>query len=71
MTTNGFSYYCAAEFHSDGITSQNILVPNETTYIDITLHRFVDKNIFRFDPATEDPVNFKRIKPIRESINNG
>ena len=36
--SKGFSYYCAAEFHSDGIAAQDVLAPNETTYIDITLY---------------------------------
>jgi len=65
----GFSYYCAAEFHSDGISIKNILAPNETTYVDITLHRWVDKNVFRFDSAAEGPVDFKGIRPSGESIN--
>lgn len=66
----GFSYYCAAEFHSDGISANNVLTPNETTYIDITLHRFVDKNVFRFDSAAKGAVNFKSLKPSGESIDS-
>jgi len=69
--SKGFSYYCVAEYHSDGVSAQNILIPNETTYVDITLHRFVDKNVFRFDPAKNGPKNFKRIKPSGDPINNG
>ncbi len=65
---NGFSYYCTAEFCSDGITSQDVLAPNQTTYIDIVLHRFIDKNVFRFDSAAEGPVNFKNSKPSGQSI---
>ena len=68
--SSGFSYYCAAEFRSDGVDAKNILRPNETTYVDIKLHRFVDKNVFRLDPAKNGPVNFKRIKPSGDSINN-
>ncbi len=64
----GFSYYCAAEFHSDGITAEKILTPNETTYVNITLHRFVDKNVFRFDSAAKGTVDFKNLKPSGDSI---
>ena len=39
----GFSYYSAAEYRSEGIDVGKILAPNQTTYVDITLHRFVDK----------------------------
>jgi hypothetical protein len=66
--SSGFSYYCAAEFQSDGVTAQNILAQNETTYIDIVLHRFVDKNVFRFDKGKDKPTNFKRIKPSGEPL---
>jgi hypothetical protein len=59
----GFSYYCAAEYHSDSMAASNVLKPNQTTYVDITLHRFVDENVFRLDPASKGPQNFKNIKP--------
>ena len=69
--SSGFAYYCAAEFRSDGIVAQGVLVPNETTYIDITLHRFVDKNVFRLDPAINGDKDFKKIKPSGESLSSG
>ncbi len=59
----GFSYYCAAEYRSDGIAASGVLKPNQATYVDITLHRFVDENVFRFDPASAGPQNFKNTKP--------
>jgi hypothetical protein len=68
--STGFSYYHAAEFRSDGIAADSILAPNQTTYVDIKLHRFVDKNVFRFGPVTEKPVSFKGIKPSGEPIEN-
>ncbi|MCK5666866.1 MAG: hypothetical protein KAI17_25440, partial [Thiotrichaceae bacterium] len=68
--TSGFSYYCAAEYRSDGIAAQSILASNETTYLDIILHRFVDKNVFRFDSATDGAKNFKHIKPSGEFVSN-
>lgn len=59
----GFSYYREAEFQSDGTSLEKVIQPNETTYVDIVLHRFVDENVFRFDPAGDGPDNFKRLKP--------
>jgi len=64
----GFSYYCAAEFHSDGVPARDVLAPNETTYVDVTLHRFVDKNIFSFDSANQKRINFKHRKPSKEFV---
>lgn len=61
--TNGFSYYCAAEFRSNGTPVSDVLTTNQTTYLDITLRRFVDKNVFRFDPASNKRINFKKLKP--------
>ena len=64
--TRGFSHYAAAEFRSDGIEAQNILAPNQTTYVDITLRRIVDKNIFRFDRVDQPRGSFKRVTPSGE-----
>jgi len=61
--SRGFSYYCAGEFRSDGINAQSILNANQTTYIDIIMHRFIDKNVFRFDPATDKAKSFKGTLP--------
>jgi len=61
--SSGFSYYAEAEFHSDGTSLSDVIQPNETTYVDITLHRFVDEKVFRFDLATDGSNDFKKIKP--------
>ena len=66
--SSGFSYYCAGEFQSNDTDIQNILSPNETTYVDIELHRFVDKNVFRFGPVSSESINFKKVKPSGNSI---
>ncbi len=66
----GFSYYVAAEFHSDGIAANEIMIPNQTTYVDIKLHRFVDKNVFRFAKVANKPVSFKNIQPSGETADN-
>lgn len=66
----GFSYYCKGEFHSAGIEVGSVIAPNETTYIDIVLHKFVDENVFRFDKADMGSVNFKKIKPAKKPVDN-
>lgn len=66
--SKGFSYYCAGEYHSDDTGIQDILAPNETTYVEIILHRYIDKNVFRFGPADEGVIDFKKIKPSGETI---
>ncbi len=68
--SKGFSYYCDGEFQSEGVLARNIFKANETTYVDITLHRFVDKNVFRFGPATDKPHSFKSTKPSGETLIN-
>lgn len=61
--SSGFSYYNAGEFRSDGAAYADIIKPNQTTYVDITLKRQVDKNVFRFDPADQPRQSFKNVKP--------
>lgn len=64
----GFAGYAAAEFRSDGISIQEVLSANRTTYVDIRLRRRVDKNLFRFDPATAKRRSFKSIRPSGETL---
>ena len=64
--TLGFSRYAAAEYRSAGTTAENVIVPNQTTYVDVTLRRLVDKNIFRFDRADRPSGSFKRVRPSGE-----
>ena len=68
--TKGFSYYAVAEFRSDGISADSILSPNQTTYVDIKMHRFVDKNVFSFGPVSDKQSSFKGIKPSGEPVDN-
>jgi hypothetical protein len=58
----GFSYYQWAEFRSDGVSLTDIVAPNQTTYVDITLMRCVDKNVFRFARGDEKRGSFKGVK---------
>lgn len=47
-----------------------MLTANRTTYVDIRLRRQVDKNVFRFDPASEPRHSFKAIKPFGETLSD-
>jgi hypothetical protein len=51
--SEGFAFYHAVEYHSDGVSLNTLLKPNETFYIRVQLHRCVDKNVFRFDKASD------------------
>lgn len=62
----GFSYYMQGEFRSEGIPVDKVFAPNETTYIDVTVNRQVDKNVFGFSPASSGRESFKNTKPSGE-----
>lgn len=66
--TKGFSYYCAGEYRSEGTPIGKIIAPNQTTYIDITLKRQIDKNVYRFTSAKNKHENFKKVKPSGDVI---
>jgi hypothetical protein len=66
----GFSYYAPVEFRSNGLDITSAISPNETTYIEIKLRRDVDKNVFRFEPATQKPSSFKNTKPSGEAVDD-
>jgi hypothetical protein len=59
----GFSHYNRGEFRSEGLSFEKAFAPNEVTYIDITLLRQVDRNVFRFSPANAGRESFKNVKP--------
>jgi len=64
----GFSHYAIGEFHSNGILTESVFSANQTIYVDVKLHRFVDKNVFRFGSALDNSQDFKRIKPSNDLI---
>ena len=45
---SGFTYFCACEYCSEGKALSEVLVPSQTTYVDICLRRNVDVNVFQF-----------------------
>ncbi|CAM3624255.1 hypothetical protein VA7868_02476 [Vibrio aerogenes CECT 7868] len=77
---NCLSYYRPVEFRVENDAFE--LRPNETCYINIVLHRCVDKNVFRFDSAespkmhkeglilkTETRQDFRKTKPSGDGVN--
>ncbi len=64
----GFSYYCAGEFHSQGFPVSKILAPNETTYVDITMRRQIDKNVFTLSKPSTKQSDFKGMRPSANTV---
>jgi len=78
---DGFVFYHVAEYHTNGLDINNFLKPNETFYVEIKLHRCVDKNVFRLDNASNPKLrkeglilksetrhSFKNEKPLKKEI---
>jgi hypothetical protein len=63
-----FSYYYAAEYRAEADELEKILRPNETIYLEIVLHRHVDKEVFRLDEGNIKQHPFDDIKPSNENI---
>lgn len=63
----GFAFYHPVEYHSSDLDIDALLKPNETFYVEIRLHRCVDKNVFRFDSATDPKLRRKGIWPMRST----
>ena len=55
----GFAFYHSVEYRSPNGEINDALKPNETFYVEIQLHRCVDKNVFGFDKADEYPLKKK------------
>lgn len=64
----GFSYYKPAEFRLTGTAIGKIIRANETTYIDIALKRYVDKNVMRLSKVKRKPESFKDTKPSGHDV---
>ncbi|SHO55099.1 esterase/lipase family protein [Vibrio quintilis] len=76
---NCLAYYRPVEYRAESGSIE--VMPNETFYIEIILHRYVDKNVFRFDSAekptlhkeglifkTETRHDFKKTKPSGDNV---
>ncbi len=51
--SEGFVFYHAVEYNSHSVDINSLLKPNETFYVEVTLRRRIDKNMFGFDNATD------------------
>jgi hypothetical protein len=60
----GFSYYLPIEFRSNGYSIRDILKPNQTLLVDVTLKRMVDKELFRLEGLSEvQEKDFSKVTP--------
>lgn len=65
---DSFSYYHAVEYRAKAGELTQILKPNETIYLQIVLHRYVDKEVFRLDEGIKEQHSFKDTEPSGEDI---
>ncbi len=65
---SGFAYYKPAEFRSDGIPLEAVLVPNETLLVDVIMKRYVDEMTCRVDPLATGRGKFSDTKPSGRDI---
>jgi hypothetical protein len=66
----GFARYQSAEFRAQPNQVTQILHPNQTTYINIILHRIVDQNLFRFGTPDQGIIDFKKELPANKPVIN-
>ncbi len=62
---DGFVHYLPCEIHASRDLLDDVLQPNATTLVDVTLKRIVRKNVFRLKKMTGDSTrnDFKRTRP--------
>ena len=66
--TSGFASYHGGEFRYDGLGLDKVFSPNETTYVDITMQRRIDRNVFRLRRSDRGHEDFKRVQPAGKAI---
>ncbi|MFA9394749.1 MAG: esterase/lipase family protein [Halodesulfovibrio sp.] len=65
----GFSYYLPIEFRSNGYSIRDILKPNQTLLVDVTLTRMVDRELFRLEELSEvQEKDFSEVTPSGDVI---
>jgi len=65
----GFTHYAAGEFHSDEINIAELIVPNQTLYVEIEMKRRVARNVFKLGSPSAKTTEFKGEKPAKEILN--
>ena len=68
--TSGFARYVEGEFQSQGLALDKVFGPNETTYVDVTMQRIIDKNVFRLRRSDRGHEDFKKTQPSGHSIDD-
>jgi hypothetical protein len=66
--TSGFASYHEGEFRSEGLALDKVFRPNETTYVDITMKRIVDKNVFQLRRSDRGHEDFRKVVASGQSI---
>jgi len=60
--TEGFVHYLPCEISASTQLLKNVLIPNQTTLVDITLRRVVRRGVFELDQGVAQR-SFKKIRP--------
>lgn len=66
--TSGFASYAEGEFQSDGLAIDKVFSPNQTTYVDITMTRRIDRNVFQLRRSDRGHEDFKNVQPAGKAI---
>lgn len=64
--SEGFAFYKAGEFRSNGLEFSELLRANETLMVEITMQRCVSENTFVLSKVNDGHVDFKRRAPVGE-----
>jgi len=66
---SGFAYYNEGEFRSEGLSLEKVFTPNQTTYVDITMKREIDKNVFQLQRGDRKHEDFSGVQPAGKTAN--
>ncbi len=61
----GFSYYLPAEFRSEDLKLEHLLIANQTMMVDVVLERIIADNTFVLDTVADAKKDFKYRKPSK------
>ncbi|WP_024953494.1 esterase/lipase family protein [Sulfurospirillum arcachonense] len=64
----GFSHYLPAEFRSEDIKLEHLLLPNQTVMVDVILQRRIAENTFVLDTVKDAKKDFIDRKPNEEKL---
>ncbi len=64
----GFSHYFPAEFRSENIELEHLLIPNQTVLVNVILERIIAENTFVLDTVKDATKDFKDRKPSKKKL---